>query len=130
MLVGYGAAPGQGAGHVFEPPFFSEQRGDPGLSTDTASQRLQTQPPELGRLVPALFPAGADLQRPGGGAGVQGAAQETERGAEKPSLAGFARAWEETQSSFTNFYLWCTRPLHFTSNRKQRMAQRLAANFI
>lgn len=89
VLVGYGAAPGQGAGDVLEPPFFSEQRGDPGLSTDTTSQRLQTQPPELGRLVPALFPAGADLQRTRGGAGVQGAAEETERSAEKPSLAGF-----------------------------------------
>lgn len=92
VLVGQCATLSQHAADVLEPPFFSDQRDDPRLSADTASQRLQTQPPELSRLVPALFPAGADLQRTGAGARVQGAAEEAESSGEKPSLACFAWA--------------------------------------
>lgn len=89
MLVRYCATLRQHGRYVFEPPFLSDQGGDPGLSTDTTPQRLHTQPPELSCLVPALFPAGADLKWTGAGAGVQGAAEEMESSGEEPPLARF-----------------------------------------
>lgn len=74
---------------MFEPTFLSEQGGDPGLSTNAASQSLKTQPPELSGLVPALLPAEAHLNWTGAGAGVQGAAEEPESCGEESPLAGF-----------------------------------------
>lgn len=74
---------------MFEPAFLSDQGGDPGLSTDAASQSLKTQPPEFRGLVPALCPAEAHLNWTGAGARVQGAAEEAERCGEEAPLTGF-----------------------------------------
>lgn len=92
VRVGQRAAPAERGQRVLEPAFLPDQRGDPGLGAHAASQGLQAQPPQLRRLVPALHPADAHLDRAGAGAGVQGAAEEPEGCGEEALLAGFDRA--------------------------------------